>query len=881
MSKTNAKSLNGMKQNLKKKMTEHETKLAEVKKAGGIDDEEDDDDDDDSESESESESSSDEEGDAPKGKAAFMKAAPKAAKPSAKETKAAAAKKAEEEENRMKLLAKKEEAKGPKQIKDYNEAEIDDRCNLILSQRGRKGKTSVEDQISVLGQLADVTKRPSKLIELISHVIAFTFDIRSSMVVAMPVPLWHAVMGHFKRLLQTLVDHPDLKVEFTEGASVIDTQQNTQVEMEEGGDPDEDFIDSGVTQLTGSVLSYLERLDDEFYKSLQALDPHNQGYIDRLKDEVPLVNLMLDTLAYYDSQQMPADSARVAARVVEHVYYREQELFDTAAANATTRKALLKKVLEEAAKYAEAAEEVAVAAEERAAEEEEEEEEEESDSDDDEPKVKKELPARVQANQKKAAFKAAKEAHDGFPVPRHMDLGGTMASCAARVYSSGTERHKTRTLLCHVYHHALHGRYQVARDQLLTSHLADTIHQFDISTQILYNRAIVRCGICAFDKELLPEAHSALMEIAAGSRLKELLAQGLSSTRYGERSAEAEKAERRRLVPYHMHINLELVEAVHLIAAMLLELPNLAHNSFDPKRRATAVSKTFRRLLDHFERQVFNGPPENIRDSVMATVQRLINGEWSKALESVDKLPVWGLLPEPEATRAFMKVQIQREGLRAFLIAHYAHYDSISLKSLAERFELPEAEAHAVVSKMLLAGELHACWDQPTECITVQHMEPSKLQFLALQFADKTSQFVETNERVLDSRTGSYGYKQDRENWNDRGGDRGGGGGGYQRRPWVEHRGGGGGGGYGGGGGGGGGGYHGGGKGGGGWEDRRGGGDHGGGGRGGGKGGGWYGGGGGGRGGGNRGGAVSIDRPRGAGGGGGGGGGWGQDRPRY
>ena len=155
---------------------------------------------------------------------------------------------------------------------------------------------------------------------------------------------------------------------------------------------------------------------------------------------------------------------------------------------------------------------------------------------------------------------------------------------------------------------------------------------------------------------------------------------------------------------------------------------------------------------------------------------------------------------------------------------------------------------------MLLAGELHACWDQPTQCITVQHMEPSKLQFLALQFADKTSQFVETNERVLDSRTGSYGYKQDRENWAERG-DRG-----YQRRPWVEHRGGGGGGAYHGGKGGG-------------WEDRRG--D--GGGRGGGKGGGggWYGGG---RGGGNRGGAVSIDRPRGAAPAAAG---WGQDRPRY
>ena len=94
------------------------------------------------------------------------------------------------------------------------------------------------------------------------------------------------------------------------------------------------------------------------------------------------------------------------------------------------------------------------------------------------------------------------------------------------------------------------------------------------------------------------------MELAAGSRLKELLAQGLSSSRFADRNPEQEKQERRRLVPYHMHINLELVEAVHLVCAMLLELPHLAHNAFDPRRRTSAVSRSFRRLLDHFERQV-------------------------------------------------------------------------------------------------------------------------------------------------------------------------------------------------------------------------------------------------------------------------------------
>ena len=97
--------------------------------------------------------------------------------------------------------------------------------------------------------------------------------------------------------------------------------------------------------------------------------------------------------------------------------------------------------------------------------------------------------------------------------------------------------------------------------------------------------------------------------------------QATSNVRFNDRNPEQEKQERRRLVPYHMHINLELVEAVHLVCAMLLELPNLAHNAFDPRRRTSTVSRSFRRQLDHFDRQVFNGPPENTRDFVMSAAQ--------------------------------------------------------------------------------------------------------------------------------------------------------------------------------------------------------------------------------------------------------------------
>ncbi len=48
-------------------------------------------------------------------------------------------------------------------------------------------------------------------------------------------------------------------------------------------------------------------------------------------------------------------------------------------------------------------------------------------------------------------------------------------------------------------------------------------------------------------------------------------------------------------------------------------MPTLANSNLDPKRRP--LSKPFRRLLDNYERQTFTGPPENVRDHVMASTR--------------------------------------------------------------------------------------------------------------------------------------------------------------------------------------------------------------------------------------------------------------------
>jgi translation initiation factor 3 subunit C len=156
-----------------------------------------------------------------------------------------------------------------------------------------------------------------------------------------------------------------------------------------------------------------------------------------------------------------------------------------------------------------------------------------------------------------------------------LDISKKIEDLSSFIYKNGDERLKTRALLCCVYYHALHDRYYQARDLFLISHVQDYIEKAEVRTQILYNRAVVTLGLCAFRMGMFQKAHDCLSGICSG-RVKELLAQG--QAKWVDKDPEQEKLERRRQIPYHMHINPDLLECCHLTCAMILELPNLARS---------------------------------------------------------------------------------------------------------------------------------------------------------------------------------------------------------------------------------------------------------------------------------------------------------------
>jgi hypothetical protein len=189
---------------------------------------------------------------------------------------------------------------------------------------------------------------------------------------------------------------------------------------------------------------------------------------------------------------------------------------------------------------------------------------------------------------------------------------------------------------------------------------------------------------------------------------------------------------------------------------MLLEVPNMAMNAHDNKRKI--ISRSFRKLLDLAYRQVFSGPPESTRDFVVVASKALSHGDWKKSADLLVNLPVWNLANNPEGVRTLLRRKLQEEALRTYLFTHAPYYDSLTLKVLTDMFELPTNTVHALVSRMINLEELHASWDQPSLSIIMHKVEPSRLQAFSLQLAEKVAGLAEHNEKMMDLRTGGYGY---------------------------------------------------------------------------------------------------------------------------
>lgn len=228
--------------------------------------------------------------------------------------------------------------------------------------------------------------------------------------------------------------------------------------------------------------------------------------------------------------------------------------------------------------------------------------------------------------------------------------------------------------------------------------------------------------------------------------------------RQNERTAEQEKLEKRRQIPFHKHINLELLECVYLVSAMLLEIPDVAANEYNVRKKM--ISRSFYNQLRKNEEQPLVGLPESMREHVVAASKVMRVGNWKQCRQYIinDKMngKVWNLFHQPDKVREMLEQKIREESLRAYLFTYSHVYDSISMQILAQIFQLEKSTVHSIISKMIISEELMASLDEPTQSVVMHRTEPSRIQGLSLQLAEKINTLVEQNERLWEVKQGTY-----------------------------------------------------------------------------------------------------------------------------
>lgn len=176
----------------------------------------------------------------------------------------------------------------------------------VLEARGKKS-TDRTEQLRVLEKLLDIAATPYAKIRVLLALISSLFDYNTATLNYLPLEQWAGARARFEELLDLLT--AETKYVVREEVPEYDEQEERAPTNEEP-----------VVFIRGSLLSLIERLDDEFTRSLKDIDPHAIEYVDRLKDESKVYLSLARACSYCEKAEAHESLNRLVMRRLEHVY---------------------------------------------------------------------------------------------------------------------------------------------------------------------------------------------------------------------------------------------------------------------------------------------------------------------------------------------------------------------------------------------------------------------------------------------------------------------------------------------------------------------------------------------------------------------------------
>src|SRR5262249_2636395 len=136
--------------------------------------------------------------------------------------------------------------------------------------------------------------------------IAVLYDAAQIVGGIMNATAWSDAAIEINSLLTLLEEHPNIVV---------------REDVVEGEVPSWQQPLDGPVRIRGSIIAYLDRLEDEFTRALQQTDPHSADYLDRLRSHPILYALVVRCIAYFERIGHTSSLTRAILTRLEQVYY--------------------------------------------------------------------------------------------------------------------------------------------------------------------------------------------------------------------------------------------------------------------------------------------------------------------------------------------------------------------------------------------------------------------------------------------------------------------------------------------------------------------------------------------------------------------------------
>ena len=468
-------------------------------------------------------------------------------------------------EEMIKAAEVKAKSSAPNEIE-----EIIKKVNQILMSRGKKGV----DSSALLASLKELLPGSPDFIKVRIYVamLATMLDYNQTFYAYLPVGIWKEAFDYLKDLFRIL----------QASISTIRIKENVD-EFVSGNAKD------GITFVKGNLTTLIIKVDEELFKSLLFLDPFSQEYADRLADEQEYVQLMRNSIAYFNEIASSDIAESISFRLMDHLYYKKENL------------AMLIEVYNSITK-----------------------------------------PGRF-IQYKKNLFM--------------------------------------------LYSYSINEHFEEA-EKLLKIVRNDDVHDFDASVQVLFHRCLVQYGLLCFHKGRFQECFDCLGEIFSSNlKPRELIGQSyrqhnaLFLSVYAEKNID-ERQERLRQLPYHMHINLESIEAVFFLVSFLFEIDNIQ----DGKKKTQG--RGLKKAYEAMEKSMFSVPYLSQKDTIVSAVSHFLRCSWVELEKILCTIKIWTNFPSQSKQVYFysLKVQFARYFIQHFVAPHYV---SFSLNALIEQLALP------------------------------------------------------------------------------------------------------------------------------------------------------------------------------------------------